>query len=391
MTGAYLDHAATTPLRPEARAAMEPLLDAVFGNPSGSHAWARQARRLLDDAREEVAEVLGAHPAEVVFTSGGTEADNLAVTGALAARRRVDPGAWALCSAVEHHAVLEPTLVAGGERVTVDSLGALALDALAYTLERAGAGVVALMAANNEVGTVQPVAEAAAIVRAAAPGAHLHVDAVAAAPWVDLAPLVALADSLAVSGHKVGGPKGIGALVLGADVDLIPQLRGGGQEAERRSGTPNVAGAVGFAAALRASAVQRDETVARVEALRARLSDGLRRSVDDLVLTSPEPLQRRLPSILHVCIPGVDREALLFLLDQAGVCASAASACAAGAMEPSHVLHAMGVPRSLAQGSVRLTLGPTSTQDDIDHGAAVLVAAVHQLRRTSPASAARPT
>ncbi len=388
MPDAYLDHAATTPLRPEARAAMEPLLDEVFGNPSGSHAWARRARRLLDEAREDVAEVLRAHPTEVVFTSGGTEADNLAVAGILAVARRSDPAARALCSAVEHHAVLEPTLVSGGDRLPVDGAGALDLDGLAAAVgEGDGAvAVVSVMAANNEVGTVQPISEAASILGELAPGARLHVDAVAAAPWLDLAPLVAAADTVAVSGHKVGGPKGIGALVIGSEVDLAPLLRGGGQEAERRSGTPNVAGAVGFAAALRASVAQRSETVTRVEGLRARLLEGLRGAVDDLVVTTPDDVKRRLPSIVHVCVPGVDREALLFLLDQAGVGASWGSSCASGAAEPSHVLFAMGIDPTLAAGGLRLSLGWTSAEADVDHAVAAVATAVTQLRGTD-----RPT
>ncbi len=399
MSGAYLDHAATTPLRAEARAAMEPMFDEVFGNPSGSHAVARRARRALDDAREQVADAVGAHPAEVVFTSGGTEADNLAITGALLAARRTRPVARAVCSAVEHHAVLEPVLVSGGARVAVDGAGRLDLDALAAALDEAvvdddaaggGTAVVSVMAANNEVGTRQPIVEATEMVRRRAPGALVHVDAVAAAPWLDLRPIVELADLVSVSAHKVGGPKGIGALVVRGDAEVVPVLRGGGQEAERRSGTPNVAGAVGFAAALAATVAEREVVAGRVEALAARLRAGLLGAVADLVVTTPAAPEDRLPSILHVCVPGVDREALLFLLDDAGVAASWGASCASGAAEPSHVLFAMGVAPDLAAGGLRLSLGRTTTEAEIDLAVEAVAAAVPRLRGDASARVASP-
>lgn len=386
MSGAYLDHAATTPMRPEARAAMEPLLGDVFGNPSGSHQWARRARRHLDDARDAVAEALGAHPSEVVFTSGGTEADNLAIFGVLGA-----VGGRALCSAVEHHAVLEPVLASGGATVAVDSSGRIDLDALDVALRAAGppVSVVSTMAANNEVGTVQDLGEVAAAVRHPSPATVLHTDAVAAAPWLDLVHCAAPAGLVSVSGHKVGGPKGIGALVVRRGTPIAPLLRGGGQEQERRSGTPDVAGAVGFAAALAATVRQRAETSIRVEGLRARLLAGLVAAVPDVVVTSPLDAVDRTPGTIHLCVPGVEREALLFLLDEAGVGASWGSSCASGATEASHVLAALGVAPDLAAGALRLSLGWCSTDADVDAALVAVPAAVARLR--AAANAIAPT
>lgn len=377
MSGAYLDHAATTPLRPEARAAMAPLLGDVFGNPSGSHRWARQARRHLDDARDLVAEALGASPGEVVFTSGGTEADNLAVVGVLGAA-----GGRALCSAVEHHAVLEPVLASGGAAVAVDHLGRIDSEALDAALRADGPpiSILSAMTANNELGTVQSIEAIAAVVRRASPATVLHTDAVAAAPWLDLARGTAAADLVSVSGHKVGGPKGVGALVVRRGTPLAPLLRGGGQEQERRSGTPDVAGAVGFAAALTAAGHQRAGTGARVEALRARLLAGLLAAMPDVVVTSSADPADRTPGTVHLCIPGVEREALLFLLDEAGVGASWGSSCSSGATEASHVLAALGVAPELAAGALRLSLGWCSTDADVDAALDTVPGAVARLR-----------
>ncbi|MCU1498350.1 MAG: putative cysteine desulfurase [Acidimicrobiales bacterium] len=378
MSGAYLDHAATTPLRPEAVAAMDRVRGEVFGNPSGSHRWARDARRLLDDARDVVAEAVGAHPTEVVFTSGGTEADNLAITGVLAAR-----GGRALCSAVEHHAVLEPVRAGGGRTVAVDRLGRVDLEALAVALDEASTSepvsVVSVMLANNELGTVQSLAPLRAILDERCPSAVFHTDAVAAAPWLDLTVHAAAADLVSLSAHKLGGPQGIGALVVRRGTPLAPLLRGGGQEHERRSGTPNVAGAVGFAAALAATVAERSATVARVERLRSRLVDGLA-AVPDAVVTSPVHAADRTPATIQLCFPGVEREALLFLLDQAGVGASWGASCSSGATEVSHVLAALGVAAELATGALRLSLGWSSTDADVDAALVAVPAAVAQLR-----------
>jgi cysteine desulfurase len=379
----YLDHGATTALRPEARAAMLPWLGARFGNPSGAHGVARAARRAVDEARDVVAEVVGCRPGDVVFTSGGTEADNLAVTGVHAAR----PGP-VLCSAVEHEAVLQPVLRAGGRTVPVGGDGLIDLDALAGGLAR-DTTLVSVMVANNEVGAVQPVAEVAEVVRRRAPDAALHADAVQAAAWLPLAERLSAFDLVSLSSHKVGGPQGVGALVVRPGTPLRALALGGGQERELRSGTQNVAGIVAFAAALRAVLASRDETAARVGVLRDRLADGLAAAVPGLVETAPGR-DRRLPGTLHVCVAGIESEALLFLLDEAGVAASAASACASGAQQASHVLAAMGVPAALARGALRVTLGWPTTEADVARALQVVPPAVARLRGTATGSDARP-
>jgi cysteine desulfurase len=379
----YLDHGATTALRPEARAAMMPWLGVRFGNPSGAHGVARAARRAVDEARDVVAEVVGCRPGDVVFTSGGTEADNLAVTGVHAAR----PGPL-LCSAVEHEAVLQPVLRAGGRTVPVGGDGLVDLDALAGGVA-ADTTLVSVMVANNEVGAVQPVAEAAEVVRRRAPHAALHADAVQAAAWLPLPERLHAFDLVSLSSHKVGGPQGVGALVVRRGTPLRALALGGGQERELRSGTQNVAGIVGFAAALRAVLASRDETAARVGALRDRLADGLAAAVPGLVETAPGR-DRRLPGTLHVCVPDIESEALLFLLDEAGVAASAASACASGAQQASHVLAAMGVTDDLARGALRLTLGWPTTEADVARALQVVPAAVARLRGTAARSDAGP-
>jgi cysteine desulfurase len=372
----YLDHAATTPVRPEALEAMLPWLTTHYGNPSGSHAVARAARQAVDEARELVAAGLGCGPGEVVFTGGGTEADNLAIAGVVAAR-----GGTAVCTAIEHHAVLHAVEAVGGRVVGVDGDGRLDLDQLGAALDDRTA-VVSVMLANNEVGTVQALDGVAEVVRSHAPGAVLHTDAVQGFAWLDVAALTADAQLVAVAAHKFGGPKGVGALVVRDGVTLAPLLRGGGQERDRRSGTHNVAGIVGMAAAVQATVAHRAEMAARVRRLRDRLAD---RIVAELpgVVESAGARDGRLPNICHLRIPGVESESLLVLLDADGVCASAGSACASGALDPSHVLLAMGVDRAEARSSVRLSLGWPSGDDDVDRAVVALVRAVGQLR--SPA------
>ena len=368
----YLDHAATTPLRPEARAAMLPWLGEHFGNPSGAHRVARAARRAVDEARDVVAAVVGCRPGDVIFTSGGTEADNLAVRGVVAAR----PGT-VLCSAVEHDAVLAPVASVGGTTIPVDRQGVVDLDALA-ALVSDDTTLVSVMVANNEVGTVQPVRAVAQVVRERAPAAAVHADAVQAAAWLPLRQMVADTDLVSVSSHKVGGPQGVGALVARPGTPLRAVTLGGGQERELRSGTHDVAGIVGFAAALAAVLAHRESAAARVRALRDRLAAGLRAAVPDLVETASGA--ETLPGTLHVCLSGVESEALLFLLDEAGVCASAASACASGAQQASHVLAAMDVPADRARGALRLSLGWSTTDDDVDRALAAIPAAYARLQ-----------
>ena len=370
---AYLDNAATTPMHPEAVEAMLPFLADRFGNPSGSHAVSREAKKALEEARDVVAACLGARPGEVVFTGGGTEADNLAVLGRVAAR----PGP-VVCSAVEHHAVLHACEATGDCRVApVAPDGVVDLDLLADLLDPA-TSVVAVMLASNEVGTIQPVAAVAALARENAPRAAVVTDAVQAFPWLDAAELAADADLVAVSAHKFGGPKGVGALVVREGLSLRPIIHGGGQERDRRSGTHNVAGIVAMAAAMQVTVARREATARRVGALRDRLADGLLARVPGAAETGDRSV--KVAGNCHLTFEGVESEALLVLLDAAGIYASAGSACASGAVEPSYVLSAMGVPRRRAVGALRLSLGPTTTEADVDLALEVIPAAVARLR-----------
>jgi len=378
----YLDHAATTPMHPQAVEAMLPFLFHRFGNPAGSHAVAREASKALEEARDLVASCLGASPGEVVFTAGGTEADNLAITG----RHAVRPGT-VVSSAVEHHAVLHTCAALGGRVAPVAASGVLDLEGLADLLHP-DVTVVSVMLANNEVGTIQPLAEVVELVRDRAPGAVVHTDAVQAFSWLDVSALAASADLVAVSAHKFGGPKGVGALVVRDGVKLAPILYGGGQERERRSGTHNVAGIVGMAAAMQVTVAERDATVRRVVDLRDRLVDGLLAAVPGSAETgiAPGPAPDRSTKVAgnaHLSFAGIESEALLVLLDGAGVCASAGSACTSGAMEASHVLVAMGIERERALGSLRLSLGATSSDADVDRALAAVPAAVARLRKTA--------
>jgi cysteine desulfurase len=375
----YLDHAATTPLREEARSALLDWLDGPPGNPSGAHRSARAARRALDDARDVVAATFGCAPGDVVFTSGGTEADNLAVLGVLDA----SPGRRVLCGATEHHAVLDPVRSRGGDVVIVDALGRLGPDELAARLGP-DVALVSVMLANNEVGTVNDLAAVAAAVRTATDGAAvLHTDAVAGAPWLDTSTLARSADLISVSAHKLGGPQGVGVLVVGPSVPLRARVLGGGQERDRRSGTQNVAGVVAMAAALEATARDRSDTNAAVAARRDRLVDGLVAAVGDVVETVPDRAAKVVANA-HVCFAGVHQEELLFLLDRAGVCVSAASSCASGAQQHSHVLAAMGIDRAWATGAIRFSLGRTTTDAEVDRAVDVTAEAVTRLRSRRP-------
>ncbi len=354
----YFDHAATSPMRPEAVAAMLPHLGDQFGNPSGAHAVARAARAAIEDARDAMGAALGCDPGEVVFTGGGTEADNLAVFGAPAGRR--------LCSAIEHHAVLHAVEHLGGETF-------LDLDDL-VTKWTDDVSLVSLMLANNETGVVQPVAELAAVVDGRA---LVHTDAVAAFNWLDVASLAVGADLISVSAHKFGGPKGVGALVVRGSAKVNAQLLGGGQERERRSGTHNVAGIVAMAAAASAAVRERDEVVARVAAWRDVLANALL-DIGGVTITAPDAPHTA--GTLHVLVDGVESEALVIALDDLGVCASAGSACASGALEPSHVLAAMGVHRDAARGALRLSMGWSTTASDVERALVAVPKAIETLR-----------
>jgi cysteine desulfurase len=384
---AYLDHAATTPMRPEAIAAMTEEL-ARFGNPSSLHAAGRRARRVVEESREQLAEVFGARPSEVVFTSGGTEADNLAVKGLYWARqdgsrRRV------LTTSVEHHAVLdsvrwlEDTQGAEAIWLGVDADGGVCPEALRTAISRAAdqVAVVSVMWANNEVGTVQPVAELAAVAHEY--GIPFHTDAVQAAAQLPVDFAASGADAAAVSAHKLGGPVGVGALILARGVEPVPVLHGGGQERDIRSGTLDAPAIRAFAAAAAVCAKQRAEEAERLAALRDDLVSRVLDVVPDAVLNGPPPGPGRLPGNAHFSFPGCEGDALLMLLDANGIACSTGSACTAGVAEPSHVLLAMGAEDSRARGSLRFSLGHTSTQQDVDALAAVIGEVVDRARRAA--------
>lgn len=370
----YLDHAATTPMRASAIAAMTPFLSDCYANPSGSHRFARQARAAVDDAREAVAAAVGCQPPEVVFTGGGTESDNTALFGsvdAAASRTRL------VCPATEHHAVLHVVQRAGGTVVPTDATARVRLDALTDALGP-DVAVVSVMAVNNEVGTVNDVAAVARLARELS-GAVVHTDAIQAPCWLDLRALWSHVDLLSLSAHKFGGPKGVGALIVRKGTALSPLIVGGGQERELRSGTHNVAGIVAMASALVDTDAERSELCRRVGDRRDRLVDGITGALDGVLETVGRA--DKVVGSAHVCFAGVESESLLYLLDQADLCASAASACASGAMEPSHVLAAMGVGREWSGGAVRMSLGRTTSEADVDRAVDVLVDAVGMLRR----------
>ncbi|MCU1458826.1 MAG: cysteine desulfurase family protein [Actinomycetia bacterium] len=382
----YLDHAATTPMRPEAVEAMLPFLTESFGNPSGAHRYAQSAKTALENARETVARVMGAEPDEVVFTGSGTEGDNLAVEGAARAARAQDPHCdRVLVSAFEHKAVLAAAhrLEAEGFRVTtipVGSDGIVDLAALADALDERVA-VVSLMLVNNEVGTIQPVAAVAELLPERAPRAVLHTDAVQAVPWIDVARATARVALVSISGHKFGGPKGRGVLVVRRGTPIVPMIEGGGQEYGLRSGTQDVAGSVALATAIDVTAQRLPAEVAAATALRDRLYAGLADAVPGLVVNG-DPA-RKVAGNLHVGIPGIESEALLVVLDRMGLAAAAGSSCSSGATEPSYVLRAMGVDPSTAIGSIRLSLGYSSVPADVDAALEMIPAAVAQLRRAA--------
>ncbi|WP_437179019.1 cysteine desulfurase family protein [Kineococcus endophyticus] len=370
---AYLDHAATSPPRREVLEAVWPYLTNVTGNPSSAHAVGRAAKAGLDAARAAVADVLGARPGEVVFTAGGTEADNLAVTGIAAANPR---GRHVVVSAIEHPAVLETASALRGSGFTVDVVGVDAdgrLDlAELERLLRPDTTLVSVMYANNEIGTVQPLAEIGALCRPH--GIPLHTDAVQAAGHLDVDVERLGVDALSASAHKFGGLRGAGFLWVRGSVPLAPVLHGGGQELGRRSGTSDVASAVGTAVALHLAATARDVEVPRLQALRDRLVDGVLATVPGARLTGPR--SHRLPGHASFCFEGVGGETILAELEESGIVCSSGSACAAGSDDASHVLLATGLSADLARTAVRFTLGNGSTGDDVDRVLAALPDAV---------------
>lgn len=379
----YFDHAASAPRRPEVLEAMAPFLVGVVGNPSGTHRAARAARRAIEEARDEVASFVGASPHGVIFTGGGTESCHLALFGAVHRFRRSHATATIVTTPIEHHAVLE-------------SAAALAHDDAAVTVvvvpvsrdgvvDAAGltdvlgddVAVVSVMTANNETGVIEPVDEIAHIVHEWTPHALVHTDAVAAAPWIDLAVATATCDLVSLCAHKLGGPVNAGALVMRGDADVDAAIGGGGQEKGRRGGTVDVAAAVGLATALRLCATERATSACQTHLRRERLAAGLT-ACAGVTLTARSA--ERLPGHVHVTVEGVASDEVLFLLDQRGVCASAASSCASGAGVASHVLAAMGVPAATARGAVRFTIGAETTDDDVDYVVDAFTSAVGTLR-----------
>jgi len=378
----YLDHAATTPVRPEVLEAMLPYLtNQAFGNPSSAHRFGRAARAGIEQARREVAQAVGAEPNQVIFTSGGTEADNLGIIGAaLAARERGGP-VCVVVSAIEHKAVLAAAHAVchlGGREIVlpVDRLGRVSLEALERALAERPA-VVSIMWVNNEVGVVQPVAEIAR--RCSEAGVVFHTDAVQAFGKLPVSMADLPCTLLTLSGHKIGAPKGIGALVVRDRKAVEAIIHGGGQQHGIRPGTENVAGAVALGRATLLAAREQAEEAPRLRALRERLAERLRDGVSDLSVNGEGA--EMAPHVLNVSVAGADSEALLMHLDLAGVAASSGSACSTGSVEPSHVLVAMGVPRDLALGAIRFSLGRESTTEDVDRVAEVMPSVVAKVRQ----------
>ncbi len=386
----YLDHAATTPMHPEAIEAMTDVL-ATVGNASSLHTAGRAARRRLEEARESLAALLGARPSEVIVTAGGTDSDNLAVKGIYWARRDADPGRRRIITtAVEHHAVLDAvTWLAAHEGAEVTFLpsepdGSVTPGALRAALaDHDDVALISVMWANNEVGTIMPIAEMASV--AAEFGVPMHSDAVQAVGQLPLDFAGSGLSALSLTAHKFGGPTGVGALLLRRDTGCVPLLHGGGQERDVRSGTLDVAGSVAMATAAGIAVGSQEATAARLRSLRDRLIGGVLGTIDDAHLNGATA-QRRLPGNTHFTFRGCEGDSLLMLLDAGGIECSTGSACTAGVAQASHVLTAMGVDAGTARGSLRLSLGHTSTDEDVDAALRVLPAAVQRARQATLAS-----
>ena len=389
MSNAYLDHAATTPMLPAALAAMTEEL-AQLGNPSSLHNAGRRARRVVEESRELIAEAYGARPSEVVFTSGGTEADNLAVKGLYWASKAADPGhRRVLATATEHHAVLDSVRWlaehdgAEADWLAVDQVGLLSPAALAAAVERdpASVGVISVMWVNNEVGTIQPIAELASV--AAEHQIPFHSDAVQAAGQLPVSLAATGATALTITAHKIGGPVGIGALLLAKGVQPVPVLHGGGQERDVRSGTLDVPAIRAFAVAVKLAIERRADEAKRLASLRDDLIAQVKAAVPDAVLNGAPSGPGRLPGNAHFSFPGCEGDALLMLLDARGIACSTGSACTAGVAQPSHVLLAMGADEARARASLRFSLGHSSEQSDVDALGAVIGEVVERARRAA--------
>jgi len=380
----YFDHAASAPRRDEVTDAMAPWQRGVVGNPSGSHRAARDARRAVEEARDEVAAFVGAKPGGVIFTAGGTESCHLAIVGVTNHHRRSHATTEIVISTIEHHAVTDAAEMMARDHddvtvryVDVDEEGVVDLDSLHEVLSDQSA-LVSVMAVNNETGVRQPLDGVNAVAKTVvAGGVTTHTDAVAAAPWLSLPTITATSDMISICAHKLGGPVNAGALVLRSDVTLDAVTPGGGQERGRRGGTVDVAAVVGLATALRVTTDELDEVTDRVLDYQHKLTAALS-FLPGCAITAPGAT--RVPGTVHVTFEGLASDELLFLLDQEGVCASAAASCSSGAATQSHVLAAMGVAPERARGSVRFSMGAETTQYDVDALIGILSSVVYRLR-----------
>jgi cysteine desulfurase len=378
----YLDHAATTPVRREVVEAMEPFYGPRFGNPSSVHRWGREARAALDEARERVAKCLGARPDEICFTSGGTEADNLAIFGPLRSQRA--KGRTAIVTTpIEHKAVLAAVHHAARDGVSERMLqvtrdGIVDVDALDLTIDESVA-VCTVMWVNNEIGTIQPIAEITEKVKAR--GGIMHTDAVQAFGKTEVDVKKIPVDLLTISGHKIGAPKGVGAVFIRRGTQIDPMLHGGSQDRGRRPGTENVAAAVALARAAELTIEEHEAECARLTALRNTLEEGLLAKIPDAVIHGRGA--PRASHIVNISVPGTDSESLLMALDLAGVAASAGSACQSGSVTPSHVLTAMGVRPELAVAAIRMSLGSLTTPEDVARVVELFPALIAKARRLS--------
>ena len=383
----YLDHAATTPVRPEVREAMEPFFGPRFGNPSSLHRWGREARVALDEARERVAACLGARTDEIFFTSGGTESDNLAVLGAWRARRPEGRNA-VVSTPIEHKAVLAAVHQAareGAEERLCTMTTSCTVDTSSFDdLVRPDVAIASVMWVNNEVGTIQPIEELAATANGR--GVLFHTDAVQAFGKVAIDASRVPFDILSISGHKIGAPKGCGAVFVRRGTVIEPLFHGGTQDRGRRPGTENVAAAVGLARAAELTIAERDEECARLTALRDRLERAIVAAIPDAVVHGRGA--RRAPHILSVSVPGTDSESLLMALDLQGIACSAGSACQSGSVTPSHVLTACGIRPDIANAAIRMSLGSLTTEACIDRVAVVFPSLIRKARGQAPVAAA---
>ena len=385
----YFDHAATTPIDPRVKRAMLPFLGEQFGNPSSIfHQEGQIAHRAIDEARKRVANFLNCIPEEIIFTSGGTESDNLALKGIFEALK--NQGNHIITSSIEHHAILhtcEYLEKYHGAKITylpVDRYGLVSLKDLEKAITKKTI-LVSIMYANNEVGTIEPIAEIGKFIQAKScqrkVKIYFHTDAVQAAGYLDCNVQKLGVNALSLSAHKIYGPKGIGALYLKKGTPFVPQMQGGGQENNKRAGTENVAGIIGLAKALEL-AIDNKSKIKKIEILRDKLIKGILKKIPQVILTGHP--QKRLPNSASFCFKNVEGEALLISLDQKGIAASSGSACTSGSLEPSHVLLAMGIKPEIAHGSLRLTLGQDNTEADVEYLLKVLPNIVKRLRKISP-------